>query len=170
MINMEIFEVLLYNLCIHSISAIQIMNTGTDIFTCHTFVTFVLTFNILGKGCLFPVAWHGEYFHLGYSQPLTILNSTISGKGRCVENLGSQYIMEDKEEYGEKCWRCMTIFRKHHNVLQYRESKNYYPILAFPCPIFLCSSNLSVMQAPQLAWCFASTRGQFSRGFFFNNL
>ncbi len=30
--------------------------------------------------------------------------------------------MEDKE-YGEKCWRCMSIFRKHQNVLQYRESK-----------------------------------------------
>jgi hypothetical protein len=70
------------------------------------------------------VAWHGEYFHLGYSQPLVVLNSTISGKGRCVENLGSQYIMEDKE-YGEKCWRCMSIFRKHQNVLQYRESKLY---------------------------------------------
>jgi hypothetical protein len=68
------------------------------------------------------VAWHGEYFHLGYSQPLIIVNASISGKGRCVENLGSQYIMEDKE-YGEKCWRCMTIFRKHQNVLQYRESK-----------------------------------------------
>jgi hypothetical protein len=69
------------------------------------------------------VAWHGEYFHLGYSQPLIIVNASISGKGRCVENLGSQYIMEDKE-YGEKCWRCMTIFRKHQNVLQYRESKH----------------------------------------------
>ncbi len=30
--------------------------------------------------------------------------------------------MEDKE-YGERCWRCMTIFRKHQNVLQYRESE-----------------------------------------------
>jgi hypothetical protein len=76
----------------------------------------------LGSGCHFPASWHGEYFHLGYSQPLIIVNASISGKGRCVENLGSQYIMEDKD-YGEKCWRCMTIFRKHQNVLQYRESK-----------------------------------------------
>jgi hypothetical protein len=77
---------------------------------------------LLGTSCFFPVAWHGEYFHLGYSQPLIIVNASISRKGRCVENLGSQYIMEDKE-YGEKCWRCMSIFRKHQNVLQYRESK-----------------------------------------------
>jgi hypothetical protein len=83
---------------------------------------FMVFFVCLGTSCFFPVAWHGEYFHLGYSQPLIIVNSSISGKGRCVENLGSQYIMEDKE-YGEKCWRCMTIFRKHQNVLQYRESK-----------------------------------------------
>jgi hypothetical protein len=84
----------------------------------------------IGSGCQFPSSWHGEYFHLGYSQPLIIINSSISGKGRCVENLGSQYIMEDKE-YGEKCWRCMTIFRKHQNVLQYRESKQIVPFIIF---------------------------------------
>ena len=49
-------------------------------------------------------------------------NSTISEKGRCVESFGSHYVMEE-EDRGEKCWRCMTIFRKHHNVLQYKESE-----------------------------------------------
>jgi len=66
--------------------------------------------------CFFPRAWHGEYFHLGYNSPLVVVNSSISGKGRCIENFGSHFVMED-EEYGEKCWRCMTMYRKHQNVL-----------------------------------------------------
>ena len=72
--------------------------------------------------CFFPKAWHGEYFHLGYNSPLMVVNNSISGKGRCVENFGSHYVMEDME-YGEKCWKCMTIYRKHQNVLSYKESK-----------------------------------------------
>ena len=72
--------------------------------------------------CYFPRAWHGEYFHLGYNSPLVVVNNSISGKGKCVENFGSHYVMEDME-YGEKCWKCMTIYRKHQNVLSYKESK-----------------------------------------------
>jgi len=71
--------------------------------------------------CFFPKAWHGEYFHLGYNSPLLVANTSIEGKGRCVENFGSHFVMED-EEYGEKCWRCMTMYRKHQNVLSYKES------------------------------------------------
>ena len=75
-----------------------------------------------GSQCFFPHAWHGDYFHLGFGSPLVVSNSTISEKGRCVESFGSHYVMEE-EDRGEKCWRCMTIFRKHHNVLQYKESE-----------------------------------------------
>ena len=53
---------------------------------------------------------------------MLVSNSSISMKGKCVESFGSHYVMEE-EERGEKCWRCMTIFRKHHNVLQYKESE-----------------------------------------------
>ena len=72
--------------------------------------------------CFLPKAWHGEYFHLGYNSPLLVGNTSIEGKGRCVENFGSHFVMED-EEYGEKCWRCMTMYRKHQNVLSYKESE-----------------------------------------------
>ena len=72
--------------------------------------------------CFFPKAWHGEYFHLGYNSPLSVANYSIEGKGRCVENFGSHFVMQD-EEYGEKCWRCMTMYRKHQNVLSYKESE-----------------------------------------------
>ena len=77
--------------------------------------------SVLGS-CHVPDVWHGEYFHLGFSSPLVVAGDGISEKGVCIENTGSQFIMEDSQ-YGEKCWRCMNIFRKHHNVLQYKESK-----------------------------------------------
>ena len=82
-------------------------------------------FSISGRHrsrCFFPKAWHGEYFHLGYNSPLLVANTSIEGKGRCVENFGSHFVMQD-EEYGEKCWRCMTMYRKHQNVLSYKESE-----------------------------------------------
>ena len=50
------------------------------------------------------------------------MNDSISQKGRCVENFGSHFVLED-EEYGERCWKCMTIYRKHQNVLSYKESE-----------------------------------------------
>ena len=63
-----------------------------------------------------------------------LTNSSISSKGRCVENFGSHYVMEE-EERGEKCWRCMTIFRKHQNVLQYKESycETYFDTFSSLC-------------------------------------
>ena len=76
-----------------------------------------------GSRCSFPVAWHGEYFHLGYSRPLMVSNNSITEKGECVWSSGSQYVLEGEEEGGEKCWRCLSIYRKHNNVLQYKESK-----------------------------------------------
>ena len=80
-------------------------------------------FLLAGSRCFFPRAWHGDYFHLGYHQPLQVVNDTISQKGRCVENFGSHFVLED-EEYGEKCWKCLTIYRKHQNVLSYKESES----------------------------------------------
>jgi len=87
-----------------------------------------------GSSCFFPKPWHGEYFHLGFSVPLIVHKDTITEKGRCVENFGSHYVMEE-EEMGEKCWRCMTIFRKHHNVLQYKESycETYFSTFSSLC-------------------------------------
>ena len=85
-----------------------------------------------GSQCFFPHAWHGDYFHLGFGSPLVVSNSTISEKGRCVESFGSHYVMEE-EDRGEKCWRCMTIFRKHHNVLQYKESE--FHLYYFECSV-----------------------------------
>ena len=68
---------------------------------------------------------------------MLVSNSSISMKGKCVESFGSHYVMEE-EERGEKCWRCMTIFRKHHNVLQYKESE---------CFTFFGFLSLNLLQA-----------------------
>ena len=48
--------------------------------------------------------------------------------------------MEDKE-YGETCWRCMTIYRKHHNVLQYKESEYLYSVFCKYVILFQATVN-----------------------------
>ena len=52
-----------------------------------------------------------------------------------MESFGSHYVMEE-EDRGEKCWRCITIFRKHHNVLQYKESECTVMIISVIHPLF----------------------------------
>lgn len=96
--------------------------------------------------CFFPKPWHGEYFHLGYSSPLKVVNNTISEKGKCVENFGSHFVMEDSE-YGEKCWRCMTIYRKHQNVLSYKESycETYFDTFESLCENIAGDSQMHTM-------------------------
>lgn len=88
-------------------------------------VSLLLLKQTLGSRCTFPGVWHGSYFQLGFSAPLIVANSSISEKGECVWSSGSQYVVEGVEperEGGRKCWRCMSIYRKHNNVIQYKES------------------------------------------------
>jgi len=79
------------------------------------------------SGCQFPSDWLGSWHHLGHDNPLNVSLSSIDTKGTCFQSISSdadinktgfgQFIM--KEEKG--CLKCMIIYRKHHNVLQYRE-------------------------------------------------
>jgi len=96
--------------------------------------------------CFFPRPWHGEYFHLGFNAPLRVVNNTISEKGSCIENFGSHFVMEDTE-YGEKCWRCMTIYRKHQNVLSYKESycETYFDTFESLCENIAGDSQMHTM-------------------------
>jgi len=75
--------------------------------------------------CSLPLAWHGEYFHLEYSKPLVVTNTSITEKGKCEWSSGSQYVLKG-EDNGQPCWRCLSIHRKHQNVLQYKESDCEY--------------------------------------------
>jgi hypothetical protein len=79
-------------------------------------------------GCQFPVDWVGSWHHLGYDDPLNVTTTSIDMKGTCFQNVNEnnninktgygQFIL--REEKG--CLKCMIIYQKHFNVLQYRES------------------------------------------------
>jgi len=65
--------------------------------------------------------WMGHWFHSGFNEPLVISNDGISKKGRCVQRSKNMFLMEESDpDY--KCYRCMVIYEKHVNVLQYKES------------------------------------------------
>eukprot|EP00088_Acartia_fossae_P006343 TRINITY_DN12927_c0_g1_i6.p1 TRINITY_DN12927_c0_g1~~TRINITY_DN12927_c0_g1_i6.p1 ORF type:complete len:638 (+),score=83.57 TRINITY_DN12927_c0_g1_i6:105-2018(+) len=87
--------------------------------------TLLFSISLGGPSCTFPRLWHGEYFHLEFPAPLVVTNNSITEKGVCVWNLGSQYVLKG-EDNGESCWRCLSIHRKHQNVLQYKESDCEY--------------------------------------------
>jgi len=78
-----------------------------------------------GSRCTFPLVWEGSYFQLGYSSPLAVSNTSIQEKGACVWSSGSQYVLKSVD-VGESCWRCLSIHRKHHNVIHYKESDCLY--------------------------------------------
>ena len=61
------------------------------VYECSMFVNPVFL-----SGCSFPVMWFGEYFQVEYANPLRTLwvtNRTITEKGECVWNSGSQYVL-----------------------------------------------------------------------------
>ncbi|XP_063216849.1 uncharacterized protein LOC134527831 [Bacillus rossius redtenbacheri] len=70
-------------------------------------------------GCLFPSQWSGRWFQSGVPHLIAINTSVMETKGQCVENLNDKYIIEDKMD---NCHRCLVIYEKHPNVLQYKET------------------------------------------------
>jgi len=101
-------------------------------------VSVLLLINVsTGSRCTFPRLWEGEYFHLGYSSSLIVNNNSITEKGECVWSDGSQYVLKSQDA-GKDCWRCLSIYRKHQNVLQYKESDCEYQA-QFTGPNDLCT-------------------------------
>jgi len=78
--------------------------------------------------CRLPFDWLGSWHHLGYDDPLNITEAGIDKKGTCFQQLENNHDMKKskfgqfimKEEKG--CLKCLIIYQKHFNVLQYRES------------------------------------------------
>ncbi|XP_018304767.1 uncharacterized protein [Mycetomoellerius zeteki] len=65
--------------------------------------------------CEFPSSWSGEWFQYGKPQSV-IINTTILGERTCIERTDDKYIV-----FGDNCYHCMIINRRHENVIQYRE-------------------------------------------------
>jgi len=72
--------------------------------------------------CELSSNWMGRWFHLGFNEPLVISSDEISRKGRCVQRSKNMFLMEESDPALGKCYRCMVIYEKHFNVLQYKES------------------------------------------------
>ncbi|XP_042145182.1 uncharacterized protein LOC8043879 [Ixodes scapularis] len=72
-----------------------------------------------GRGCEFPERWLGMWFQKGAHPAISIERRQLAFKGTCVETDGDMFLIEDSRE---RCFRCVAIYQKHHNVLQYRET------------------------------------------------
>ncbi|XP_046742888.1 uncharacterized protein LOC124409356 [Diprion similis] len=73
----------------------------------------------LQHGCKFPEQWRGEWFQSGVLQLVAVNETTITGKGRCIEADGDKFLIADRPY---NCYRCMVIHEKHPNVLQFKET------------------------------------------------
>ncbi|XP_055678392.1 uncharacterized protein LOC129787100 isoform X2 [Lutzomyia longipalpis] len=69
------------------------------------------------SNCTFPQRWEGSWFQSGL-QPIYIKGSILSFRGKCVASDGDKFLMVDDKG----CHRCVVIYEKHKNVLQYKES------------------------------------------------
>ncbi|XP_023240911.1 uncharacterized protein LOC111639296 isoform X1 [Centruroides sculpturatus] len=83
-------------------------------------VTAVLFFTRSdGLGCHFPPKWAGMWFQKGVQPPIRIEGDVFTFKGKCIDSENDMFLIEDSRE---RCYRCVGIYEKHHNVLQYRET------------------------------------------------
>ncbi|CRK89434.1 CLUMA_CG003182, isoform B [Clunio marinus] len=69
------------------------------------------------SNCVFPQQWEGSWFQSGVPQTIDIQGSTMSNRGSCIASDGDKFLMREK-----RCHRCVVIYEKHKNVLQYKES------------------------------------------------
>ncbi|XP_049305040.1 uncharacterized protein LOC105222833 isoform X6 [Bactrocera dorsalis] len=68
--------------------------------------------------CTFPARWEGSWFLSGYQQSIHIKGSQFSYRGKCAASDGNKYLIVDEKG----CHRCLVIYEKHKNVLQYKEN------------------------------------------------
>ncbi|GFT35160.1 uncharacterized protein NPIL_328321 [Nephila pilipes] len=75
--------------------------------------------NKASQGCEFPSKWTGTWFQKGVHPAIKIEKDIFSLKGKCLAAENHMFYIEDAKE---KCFRCVVIYEKHPNVLQYRET------------------------------------------------
>ncbi|XP_016992087.2 uncharacterized protein LOC108053877 isoform X1 [Drosophila rhopaloa] len=93
------------------------------------------------SNCTFPARWEGSWFLSGYQQSIHIKGSQFSYRGRCAASDGNKYLIVDEKG----CHRCLVIYEKHKNVLQYKESEcegdSMYMHQSNPSALAMRSSN-----------------------------
>ncbi|XP_055321818.1 uncharacterized protein LOC129577954 isoform X3 [Sitodiplosis mosellana] len=70
------------------------------------------------SNCTFPQRWEGSWFLSGNQQPIFIKGNTLSFRGKCMASDGDKFLIVDEKG----CHRCLVIYEKHKNVLQYKEN------------------------------------------------
>ncbi|XP_032596202.1 uncharacterized protein LOC6567544 isoform X1 [Drosophila grimshawi] len=111
----------------HSISSSSSSMTSTKSWLGPLMLTLLLATSVSGWGgrqdaptnCTFPARWEGSWFLSGYQQSIHIKGSQFSYRGRCAASDGNKYLIVDEKG----CHRCLVIYEKHKNVLQYKESE-----------------------------------------------
>ncbi|XP_046400399.1 uncharacterized protein LOC124166762 [Ischnura elegans] len=71
------------------------------------------------QDCRFPSKWEGTWFQSGVRTPIVISEDRLSTKGRCIASDGDKFLVVDDKG---ACFRCVVIYEKHSNVLQYKET------------------------------------------------
>ncbi|XP_076347420.1 uncharacterized protein LOC143245212 isoform X2 [Tachypleus tridentatus] len=85
-----------------------------------TFYVFSFSLQLSGSyGCQFPARWTGLWFQKGLEPPIRIEGDTFSWRGKCIDSEGALFLIDDSKL---GCSRCVVIYEKHPNVLQYRET------------------------------------------------
>ncbi|XP_032596204.1 uncharacterized protein LOC6567544 isoform X4 [Drosophila grimshawi] len=110
----------------HSISSSSSSMTSTKSWLGPLMLTLLLATSVSGWGgrqdaptnCTFPARWEGSWFLSGYQQSIHIKGSQFSYRGRCAASDGNKYLIVDEKG----CHRCLVIYEKHKNVLQYKEN------------------------------------------------
>lgn len=88
------------------------------------------------SNCVFPAQWEGSWFQSGVPQPIAIQGSSMSNRGTCIASDGDKFLMREwvkkfksilyifnNNLISKRCHRCVVIYAKHNNVLQYKESE-----------------------------------------------
>ncbi|XP_014203491.1 uncharacterized protein LOC106635848 [Copidosoma floridanum] len=70
-------------------------------------------------GCEFPAQWRGNWFQSGENTLIAINGTRLSHKGECVKKNNDMFIIYDKNG---RCNRCVVMYERHPNVIQYKET------------------------------------------------
>lgn len=73
--------------------------------------------------CTFPSEWSGKWFQAGIESYVEFNSTYMLSKGSCYSQSGDKFILQDRsEDESNPAYKCLVIFLKHANVIQYKEA------------------------------------------------